>query len=150
MQVQARAEPEEVLEAVAQGVPARLEVDELDATLHDVRTGAVERTRHLPQQPGVHLVLGVEDAYDVTSAIGERRVERTRLVLRPRMVDHDPDPSAVSARCGLGHLPGARVVVADDGENLEGRVVEFRQLVQRGLEHGFLVPGGHDEREAQR
>ena len=48
------------------------------------------------------------------------------------------------------HLPGARVVVADDGEDLEGRVVELRHLVQRRPEHRFLVPGGHDEREAQR
>ena len=98
----------------------------------------------------MHLVLGVEDAHHVTAALGQRGVERGRLVLRPRVVDDDPDPPAVAACRGVRHLLGARVVVADDGQDLEGGVVQLGQLVQRRPEHRLLVARRDDEREAQR
>ena len=61
VQVQPATEPEEVLQAVVQAVPARLEVDELHAALHHVGVGGPERVVHMLQQLRVHLVLGVED-----------------------------------------------------------------------------------------
>ena len=62
VQVQPAAEPEEVLQAVAQAVPAGVEVDQLDAALDDVGAGGAEGVVDVGEQLGVDLVLGVEDA----------------------------------------------------------------------------------------
>jgi hypothetical protein len=150
VQVQTAAEPEEVLQAVAQRVPARAEVDELDAALDDLRTRRPERAVDGTQQPPVDLVLGVEDADDLAAAQRERGVERLRLVLGDAVVDDDADPLRVELGRVVGDRRGLRVVVADDDDDLEQRVVEPLQLRQRRAEHGLLVARGHQQGERQR
>jgi hypothetical protein len=49
----------------------------------------------------------------------------------------------------LGDRGGLGVVVADDGEDLEGGMVDGGQAGERGAQDGLLVTGRHDQRERQ-
>src|SRR5689334_20419758 len=73
------------------GPPAHIDVHELHAGLHDVSGlsagGGVRKT----EQPGSDVVLGVDDHDDITSTVGECRVQGLRLVLLLVVVDDDLD-----------------------------------------------------------
>ncbi len=56
----------------------------------------------------------------------------------------------MTVRRRVGHLLRAGIVVADDGENLKGRIVELGEPVERRPEHRLLVAGRDEEREAER
>jgi hypothetical protein len=70
VEMQAGAEPEVVLEAVAQRPPIRLDVHQLHARLNHICAGFLETRFDQTQQPRMHLVLGVKDTDDLAAAYG--------------------------------------------------------------------------------
>ena len=79
----------------------------------------------------MHLVLGVEHADDVARRALQRQVERLRLVLRLGVVDDHPDQLRVARGRLTGDTVRAGVVVADDRDDLEVRVVLLGEAVER-------------------
>ncbi|GAA3220874.1 hypothetical protein GCM10020256_27280 [Streptomyces thermocoprophilus] len=144
VQVEAGAEPEEVLQAVAQAVPAGVEVDELHSALDDVGAGGAEGVVDVGEEFGVDLVLGVEDPDDVAAAVRQRRVHGLRFVLLLVGVDDDAD-----ARVAGGGLFGdggrLRVVVADDDDDLEVGVGGLQQPLDGVVQHGLFVACGQQQ-----
>jgi hypothetical protein len=147
VEVEPGAEPEVVLEAVPHRVPARPVVDELDPALDDLGSCLVEQPVDAPEKLRMHLVLGVEHTDDVTRAARERAVQRARLVLRPPVVDDDPDTTGVSTDGRAGCLRSLGIVLADHDEHLVARMVERGEPFEGRPEHRCLVAGGDDERE---
>ena len=99
------------------------------------------------EQPRVHVVLGVEDPDHLAGAVGQRGVERPRLVLLlVRVLDHE-DAAGVALGHALRHGARGRIVVADDHDELEVRVIDRTQASERLVEHSLLVPRRDDERE---
>jgi hypothetical protein len=141
VQVQPAAEPEEVLQAVAQAVPAALVVDQLDAALDDVGVVAPEGEVDVAEQLGVDDVLGVEDPDDLAAGVRQRGVEGAGLVLLGVGVDDRAHLVGVLGGEFVGDGGGAGVVVADDQQDLEVRVVDAQHLLDRVPQDGLFVAG---------
>jgi hypothetical protein len=149
LEAQLAPEPEEVLESRARRVPAGAVIHQLDRALDDFGIGLAEPGLHVPEERRVHLVLGIEDRDDVPAALGQGDVECLRLALRPAAVDQESH--AIRER--LARLPNDAlrpvVVVADDHQDLDVRMVEGKQLREGVSENWLLVPGRHDDGEAK-
>jgi hypothetical protein len=62
---------------------ARAVAHELRAALDDLGTPLSKAHFEVVKERGIHLVLGIDDAYDVAPALGESGIEGLGLVLEP-------------------------------------------------------------------
>jgi hypothetical protein len=146
--VEPALEPEVVLEDVAYREPARVIVHELRRPLHDLHgvllEGMVDGQQHL----GSDLVLGIEDADDLTATVAEGRVEGSRLVLV--LVAVDDHPEAPVARGGArGDLMRLGVVVAHHHDHLERGMAKVGDAGDGLGQHLLLVTGRMSEKECR-
>jgi hypothetical protein len=117
-------EPEVVLEDVADRQPAGAEVHQLHAGLHDVGVRVLEALVHPLHDRRMHVILGVEHAGDLTAAMGEGGVQRSRLALRPARVDHNAHAVGMASGDALRHLSCLGVVASHDDQHFEVRVID--------------------------
>jgi hypothetical protein len=108
---------------------------------------SAKQSLDVTEEVAMDLVLGVEHPRDLAPALRQRRVQGLGLVLGPVRVDHHADAPGVLGGHLASHRLGARVVVADDGEHLDGGMVDGGQAPQGRAQHGLFVAGRHDERE---
>ena len=129
MNVQPAAEPEVILQHIVHRV-SQLERKFISCTPACTMSASVvwKALVHPPQESRMNVVLGVEHAGDRARTMRRARVQRLGLALGPAV-----ESTMTLTRLGVavgdafGYLPGRRVVVADDDEQLEGRMVTADQ-----------------------
>lgn len=100
---------------------------------------------YVPEDLGMHPVLGIENADDVTPARRQGCVEGLRLALRAAAIDQDPDSVGERLARLLSDVLRTFVVVADHDQDLHVRVVDLEQRGECVCEDAFFVPRRHDE-----
>ena len=126
-----------------------------DPALQGGRPGGGQRGVDVPEQPGPGPVPGLEQADDVAPAGGERGLERRGEVPgrpgRPgrarRAVDDDPHPPGVAvSRLPDGPQP-LGIVRRHDRQDLDPRMVQGGEPVERRPQPPAGATGRHDQRE---